>query len=87
MVVPFSLVNMERLKDRNVEMETRANIYVRKLRLLLVLNLTKWTIKINKEIKVEKNIKKIWTKLLAICWENWGSGKKYYFLIKKLVVN
>ena len=40
-------------------MDTRANIYVRKWRLLLVLNLTKWTIKENKEIKVKKNIKKM----------------------------
>ena len=50
---------MERLKDGNVEMDTRVNIYVRKQRLLLVINLTKQTIKENKEIKVQKNIKKI----------------------------
>ena len=35
------------------------NTYVRKWRLLLVLNLTKYTIKENKEIKVKENIKKI----------------------------
>ena len=80
MVVPFSLVNMERLNDRNVEMETRFNIYIRKLRLLLVLNLTKWTIKINKEIKVEKNIKKIWTKLLANVKKIEAQAKKNIFL-------
>ena len=28
MVVPSSLVNMERLKDGNVEMDTRNNTYV-----------------------------------------------------------
>ena len=41
MVVPSSLVNMERLKDENVKLDTRVNIYVRKWRLLLVLNLNK----------------------------------------------
>ena len=59
MVVPSSLVNMERLKDGNVEMDTRNNMCFRKWRLLLVLNLTKWTIKENKGIKVKKNMKKI----------------------------
>ena len=29
MVVPSSLVNIERLKDGNVEMDTHVNIYVR----------------------------------------------------------
>ena len=28
MIVPSSLVNMERLKDGNIEMDTRDNIYV-----------------------------------------------------------
>ena len=37
---------------------TRVNIYVTKQRLLLVLSLTKQTIKKNKETKVQKNIKK-----------------------------
>ena len=35
------------------------HIYVRKWCLLLVLNLNKQTVKENKEIKVEKNIKEI----------------------------
>ena len=35
--------------------------YVRKWRLLLVLNLTKETIRENKEIKVKKNVQKIST--------------------------
>ena len=40
-VVPSSSVNMEIFKDGNVEMDTCVNIYVRKGRLLSVLNLTK----------------------------------------------
>ena len=32
---------MERLKDRNLEMDTRDNMYIRKWRLLLVINLIK----------------------------------------------
>ena len=40
MVVPSSSLNMERLKDGNVGLDTHVNIYVR-WRLLLVLNLTK----------------------------------------------
>ena len=39
MVVPSSLVNMERLKDGNFEMDTSVNVCFRKWRLLLVLNL------------------------------------------------
>ena len=42
-----------------MKLDTRVIIYVRKWRLLLVWNLTKETIKENKEVKVEKNIKKI----------------------------
>ena len=57
MVASSSLVNMERLKDGNVKLDLRVNIYVRKWRLLLVLNLNKETE--NKEIKVKKNIKEI----------------------------
>ena len=57
MVASSSLVNMERLKDGNVKLDLRVNIYVRKWRLLLVLNLNKDTE--NKEIKVKKNIKEI----------------------------
>ena len=30
MVIPYSSVNMERLKDGNVEMDTRVNKYVKK---------------------------------------------------------
>ena len=41
MVISPSSVNMEILKDGNVKIDTRLNIYVRKWRLLLVLNLTK----------------------------------------------
>ena len=40
-VVPSSSVNMQRLKDGDVELDTRVNIYVRKWNLLLVLNVTK----------------------------------------------
>ena len=32
---------MEKLKDGNIDMATRVNIYVRKWRLMLVLNLAK----------------------------------------------
>ena len=42
-----------------LKFDTRVNKYVRKWYLLLVLNLTKQTIKENKEIKVKKNNKKI----------------------------
>ena len=42
-----------------VKLDTRVNMYVGKSRLSLVLDLTKWTFKGNKEIKIEKNIKKI----------------------------
>ena len=59
MLVPPSLVNVERLKDGKVTMGTLINIYIRKWRLLLVVNSTEWTINKNKEIKVRKNIKKI----------------------------
>ena len=59
MVMPSSSANKERLKDRNVDLDSRVNIYVRKWRLLLVLNLSKWKIKENKEIKVKRNIKTI----------------------------
>ena len=59
MAVPSSSVNMERLKVGNVEIDTGVSIYVRKWRLLLVLNLTKQKIKEKKEIKVKNNIKKI----------------------------
>ena len=38
-VASSSSVNMERFKDRNVEIDTRVNTYVKKWRLLLVLNL------------------------------------------------
>ena len=60
-------------------------MYVRKWCLLLVLNLTKWTFKENKVIKVKKNIKKISAKFLALRYENWGSGKKMVFLKKRVV--
>ena len=54
---------MERLKDGNVELRSwlllSLSFYVRKWRLLLVLNLTKYKIQENKEKKVKKNIKKI----------------------------
>ena len=40
-------------------MDTGVNTYVTKRRFLLVLNLTKYTIKESKEIQVKKNIKKI----------------------------
>ena len=40
-----STLNMEKLKDANIEMDTCVNIYVRKWRLLLVLNIANWTIK------------------------------------------
>ena len=50
-----------------VKLYTRANIYVRKWRLLLVLNLIEQTIKESKEIKVKKNIKKISAEFLALC--------------------
>ena len=59
MVIPSSSANKERLKDRNVELGSRVNIYVRKWRLLLVLNLSKWKVKENKEIKIKRNIKTI----------------------------
>ena len=59
MVIPSSSANKERLKGRNVELDSRVNIYVRKWRLLLVLNLFKWKIKEIKEIKVKRNIKTI----------------------------
>ena len=59
MLVPPSLVNVERLKDGKVKMGTLINIYIRKWRLLLVVNSTEWTINKSKEIKVRKNIKKI----------------------------
>ena len=62
MVVSSSSINMERLKDQNVELcrfivviNTCVSIYVRKRRLLSVLNLTKYKIKKNEEIKVKKN--------------------------------
>ena len=41
MTVPSSSVNLERLSDGNVEMDTRGNIHIRKWRLLSELNLTK----------------------------------------------
>ena len=41
MVLTSSLVNMERLKDGKVEMDTIVNIYVSKWCLLLVLHLSK----------------------------------------------
>ena len=47
------------LKDGNVQADTGVNTYVTKRRFLLVLNLTKYTIKESKEIQVKKNIKKI----------------------------
>ena len=59
MAVPSSSVNIKRLKVGNVEIDTGVSIYVRKWRLLLVLNLTKQKIKEKKEIKVKNNIKKI----------------------------
>ena len=34
-------------------------------------------------MKVKKNIKKISAWFLAFCQENWGSGKKLVFLLKK----
>ena len=40
MAVPSSSGNIERLKEGNVEGDTRVNIYDRKWHLLLVLNLT-----------------------------------------------
>ena len=52
MLVPPSLVNVERLKDGKVKMGTLINIYIRKWRLLLVVNSTEWTINKSKEIKV-----------------------------------
>ena len=61
MVVTSSSVNMEWLIDGDVEMDTRLNMYYRKWRLLLVLNLSKYTIKKSKDIKVKKNIKKIFS--------------------------
>lgn len=42
-----------------VKLDTRVNMYVGKWRLSLVLNLTKWAFKGNKEIKIKKKIKKI----------------------------
>ena len=42
-----------------MKLDTRVNSYVRKWLLLLVLNLTKQTIKENKDMKVKKNIKTI----------------------------
>ena len=54
MVVLTYSVNMEKLKDVNNEVNTSMNIYVRKWRLLLVLNLTKK--KENEEIEFKKNI-------------------------------
>ena len=44
MAVPSSLVNMEKLKDGNVKLDTSVNIYVRKSCLLInigLLNLNK----------------------------------------------
>ena len=43
--------------NRNFELDTHVNIYVRND---LMLNLIKQTNKENKEIKVKKNIEKIW---------------------------
>ena len=40
-IVPSYSVNMPKLKDGHVELNTRVNIYVRKLSVLLVLNVTK----------------------------------------------
>ena len=40
MVVSYSSANMERLKDGNVELDARVNIYLKKICLLLMLNLT-----------------------------------------------
>ena len=37
----------------------------------------------NEEVKVKKNIKKISAESLALCWENWGSDKKW-FSFKKM---
>ena len=48
MVVPSSSINMEILKGGNVEIDIRVNIYVRKWRILLVLNLTKQLMKIKR---------------------------------------
>ena len=45
MVVLSFSVNMEKLKDGNVKLDKRVNIYVRKWRSLLVLKVTKLTIK------------------------------------------
>ena len=42
-----------------MKLNTGVKVYVRKSCLLLVLNLTKSTIKQNKEIKVKKNVEKI----------------------------
>ena len=41
-----------------MKLDIRVNTYVKKSRLVLVLNLIKYIIKENKEIKVKKNIKK-----------------------------
>ena len=50
---------METLSYVDCLLKTSVNINVWKWRLLLVLNLTKYTIKENKDIKVKKNINKI----------------------------
>ena len=47
-----------------------------------MLNVVKLRIKENREIKVKKNIKQVSAKFLALCQENWGSGKKKIFLQK-----
>ena len=60
MLVPSSSINMERCVDISCEVGHMLT-YVRKWRLLLVLNLTKETIHENKEIKVKKNVQKIST--------------------------
>ena len=51
--------------------------------MLLVFNLSKERIKEDEEIKSKENLKKISAYFLALCWENWGSGKKMVFLLKK----
>ena len=53
------IINYHHVASSFMKLDTRVIIYVRKWRLLLVWNLTKETIKENKEVKVEKNIKKI----------------------------
>ena len=44
------------------------------------------SVKESKEIKVKKNIKKTSAEFLALCCENWGSGKKIVFLLKNRVL-